>query len=137
MDVKKVENSLFDKIDCIRIPVPNLEEGIIFYVEKLGHKIIWKTKIAAGLKLANDKSEIVLYTGQEGLEIDFKVKDISQAVNTFVKAGGEIITGPFDIQIGKCAVVKDPWGNQFVILDSSKGKFVVDENKEVIGLKKE
>jgi len=23
----------------------------------------------------------------------------------------------FDIEIGKCAVVKDPWGNQFVKID--------------------
>lgn len=41
----------------------------------------------------------------------------------------------FDIEIGKCAVVKDPWGNQFVILDDSKGVFLTDENGNIIGHK--
>lgn len=43
---------------------------------------------------------------------------------------------PFDIQIGKCAVVKDPWDNQYVILDMSKGSFITDEKGNIIGLKK-
>jgi len=131
-----MKKSLFDKIDCIRIPVANLDEGLIFYSKKLGHEILWMTDTAVGLKLADDKSEIVLYTELEGLEIDFKVKDTRQAVKDFVEAGGEIVNGPFDIQIGKCAVVKDPWDNQYVILDSSKGTFETDENKKVVGLKK-
>lgn len=42
---------------------------------------------------------------------------------------------PFDIQIGKCVVVKDPWENLFVILDSSKDKLKTDDNGKVIGLK--
>ena len=131
-----MKKPLFDKIDCIRIPVTSLEEGINFYSEKLGHEILWKTEDSIGLKLGNDKSEIVLYTKPEGLEIDFKVEDTYQAVKNFEKAGGKIISGPFDIQIGKCAVVKDPWDNQYVILDSSKGTFKTNKNKEIIGLKK-
>lgn len=127
---------LFDKIDCIRIPVSNLEEGIDFYSKKLGHELIWKRETTAGLKLKDDVSEIVLYTEPKGLEIDFKVEDTSEAVKQFIQAGGEIIVDIFDIPIGKCAVVKDPWNNEYVILDSSKGTFVTNENKEVIGLKK-
>jgi hypothetical protein len=43
------------------------------------------------------------------------------------------VAGPFDIQIGLCAVVADPWGNVLVLLDTSKGLLQVDENKRVIG----
>ncbi len=131
-----MKKPLFDKIDCIRIPVTNLEEGISFYSEKLGHEIIWKTDDAIGLKLGNDKSEIVLFTEPKGLEIDFKVDDVHHAIKDFEEAGGKIMSGPFDIQIGKCVVVKDPWDNQYVILDSSKGTFKTNKNKEIIGLKK-
>ncbi|NHJ85443.1 MAG: bleomycin resistance protein [Asgard group archaeon] len=131
-----MKESLFNKIDCIRIPVSSLEEGIEFYSKKLGHEILWKTETAIGLKLADDKSEIVIYNEPKGLEIDFKVKDTNKAVKTFTDAGGKLIYGPFDIPIGKCAVVKDPWDNQYIILDSSKGTFETDDNKKVIGLTK-
>jgi len=131
-----MKNTLFNKIDCVRIPVESLEEGLEFYSKKLGHELLWQTESAVGLKLGDDKSEIVLYTDPEGLEIDFHVQDVLQAIKDFVKAGGEIVKGPFEIPIGRCVVVRDPWGNQYVILDSSKGIFETDENKQVIGLKK-
>jgi predicted enzyme related to lactoylglutathione lyase len=131
-----VKESLFRKIDCVRIPVTNLEHGIDFYSKKLGHELLWRTDLAAGLKLNADKSEIVLYTEPKGLEIDFQVKKVEQAVKDFVRAGGQIIEGPFDIPIGKCVVVKDPWDNQYVFLDASKGTFETDENKQVIGLRR-
>ncbi|MFW9844012.1 MAG: VOC family protein [Candidatus Thorarchaeota archaeon] len=133
---KRKERSFFNKIDCVRIPVTNLEEGIAFYSKKLKHELLWKTDIAAGLKLSQDKSEIVLYTEPDGLEIDFQVNNVEQAVEEFIHAGGRIIKGPFDIPIGKCVVVKDPWGNEYVILDASKGFLETDESKQVIGLKK-
>ena len=131
-----MKESLFNKIDCVRIPVTNLEDGISFYSKKLNHELIWKTDTAAGLMMSGDRSEIVLYTEPEGLEIDFQVKDVEQAVRIFVDAGGQLLKGPFDITIGKCVVVKDPWGNQYVILDASKGLLETDENKHVFGLKK-
>jgi hypothetical protein len=48
-------------------------------------------------------------------------------------AGGKIITPPFDIQIGRCAVVQDPWGNKFILLDISKGSLKTDAEGNVIG----
>ena len=47
-------------------------------------------------------------------------------------AGGMVLKGPFEIQIGLCAVVADPWDNVLVILDTSKGTLRVDKNKRVI-----
>lgn len=131
-----MKKPLFCKIDCVRIPVPNLEAGIDFYSKKLQHKLIWRTETAAGLQMSEDNSEIVLYTGPEGLEIDFQVKNVEEAIREFANAGGKLVKGPFDIPIGKCVVVKDPWDNHYVILDASKGHFKVDEDKQVIGLKK-
>ena len=55
------------------------------------------------------------------------------AVETFTAAGGRVLTGPFEIQIGRCAVVQDPWGNTLVVLDMSKGKLTVDGDGNVTG----
>ena len=129
-------DSLFTKIDCVRIPVTSLDAGIDFYSTKLNHQIIWRTETSVGLQLKDDKSEIVLYIEPAGLEIDFKVDNVQDAIEAFVQAGGSIVTGPFEIPIGLCVVVRDPWNNEYVLLDSSKGNFETDENKRVIGLKK-
>jgi len=36
------------------------------------------------------------------------------------ESGGTVVAGPFDIKIGRCAVLHDPWGNELVVLDGSK-----------------
>jgi hypothetical protein len=43
------------------------------------------------------------------------------------------IVPPFDIQIGRCMVVQDPWGTQLVLLDASKGLLVTDAAGNVTG----
>ena len=37
---------LLRKIDCLQIPVPDLEEGLAFYRDRLGHDLIWRTQTA-------------------------------------------------------------------------------------------
>jgi len=39
---------------------------------------------------------------------------------------------PFDIPIGRCAVVNDPWGNRLVLLDVGKGSLVTDGDGRVL-----
>ena len=129
-----MKKSLFTKIDCVRIPVPNLDNGLEFYSKKLGHQLLWKTELSAGLILEDDKSEIVLYTKGNDLEIDFKVDNVEMAVKEFTKIGGRVVEPIFDITIGKCVIVEDPWNNKYVLLDSSKGLLKTDSNKNVIGL---
>ncbi|WP_371803877.1 VOC family protein [Candidatus Lokiarchaeum ossiferum] len=130
---------MFTKIDCIRLKVPNLQDGLDFYHHHLGLDILWKTKNAVALKLQNDESEIVLYTEDTdltGIELDFKVDDVEKFVEYFTNIGGTILSGPFDIDIGKCAVLQDPWHHQYVVLDSQKGLYQVNDNKEVIKVEK-
>jgi hypothetical protein len=47
--------------------------------------------------------------------------------------GGRVFTEPFDIKIGKCAVVKDLWNNEYVILDLAKCTFIADEEGNIMG----
>jgi predicted enzyme related to lactoylglutathione lyase len=37
------------------------------------------------------------------------------------KGGGRVVRGPFDIEVGRCVVVEDPWGNRLVLLDLGRG----------------
>ena len=126
-------NPLVQKVDCVRLYVSDLEVGLAFYRDKLGHELIWRTEQQVGLRLPNDDTEIVLHTEPKEPEIDLKVRSADTAAVQFEEAGGKVIVPPFDIQIGRCVVVQDPWGNELVLLDSSKGLLVTDAEGNVIG----
>ena len=124
---------LFRKVDCLQIPVPDLEAGLAFYRDRLGHRLIWRTATAAGLRLPESDAEIVLQTERPELEADLTVASADAAAEAIVAAGGRVVVRPFDIRIGRCAVIEDPWGNRLVLLDTSKGLLVTDEHGNVVG----
>ena len=124
---------LIRKVDCVRLFVPDLEAGLAFYRDKLGHELIWRTATAAGLRLPETDAELVIQTEEQRQEIDFLVDSADEAARFIEQAGGAVIVPPFDIQIGRCVVVEDPWGNPLVLLDMSKGLFTTDADGNVIG----
>jgi predicted enzyme related to lactoylglutathione lyase len=121
------------KVDCLQIPVPSLDAGLAFYRDGLGHALIWRTETAAGLQMAESETEIVLQTARPAMEPNLLVHSADAAAALFVEAGGAMIVPPFDIQVGRCAVVHDPWGNPLVLLDLSKGLLITDTEGTVIG----
>lgn len=124
-------DALFSSVDCIQLPVDDLEAALEFYRDKLGHRLVWRTDTGAGLAFGDGATEIVL--GKIGNETDIKVESAVEAADRFREAGGTVVREPFDIAIGKCVVVRDPWGNQLVLLDTSKGLLRTDEDGYVIG----
>ena len=123
---------LFRRVDCLRSPVSDVDAALVFYSAKLGHELIWRSSKAAGLKLPGCNAELVLHNGDRPMETDLVVDSVPEAVARFTSAGGKVLKGPFEIQIGLCAVVADPWDNVLVILDASKGTLRVDKDKHVI-----
>ena len=124
---------LFTRIDCLQLPVPDLDAALQFYRDKLGLPLVWREKDrAAGLRMGASDGELVLRVGKEPPETDLTVESAKDAAKRFVDAGGSIVAGPFEIKIGFCVVVKDPWGNVLVLLDSTKGLLKTDENGNVI-----
>ena len=124
---------LVRKVDAVQIYVPDLDAGLVFYRYRLGHQLIWRTEQAAGLRLPDSDAELVLQTEREGLELNLLVASAEQAAQRIVEAGGTIVVPPFDIQIGRCVVVRDPWGTALVLLDVSKGMLLTDVDGNVIG----
>ena len=124
---------LIRKVDCVRLYVPDLEAGLAFYRDQLGHELIWRTPTAAGLRLPETDAELVIQTEEQRQEVDFLVDSADEAARFIEQAGGTVIVPPFDIEIGRCVVVEDPWGNPLVLLDTSKGLFTTDADGNVIG----
>jgi lactoylglutathione lyase len=111
---------LFQKIDCVRLPVDDLDQAIAFY-GRLGHELIWRRPTQAGLRLPKTDAELVVQTEDPGLEVDFLVDDADAAGGVLTSAGGRVVHGPFDIEVGRCVVVEDPWRNRLVVLDLRRG----------------
>ena len=124
---------LLRKVDCIRLYVPELEAGLAFYRDRLGHELIWRTETAAGLRLPETDTELVLQIEEQRQEVDFLVDSADQSAAVLEQSGGKVIVPPFDIQIGRCVVVEDPWRNPLVLLNISKGLLETDTNGKVIG----
>jgi hypothetical protein len=99
----------------------------------LGQTLLWRTERQAGPRLPESNAEIVLQTERPELEANLTVASADAAAERIVAAGGRMLVKPFDIQIGRCAVVADPWGNRLVILDTSTGLLVTDASGAVIG----
>ena len=125
---------LLRKVDCLRIPVPDIESGLAFYRDRLGHALLWRTETSAGLKMPDTDAEIVIQTERPEAEVNLLVQSAEKAAELIVEAGGRIVEGPFDIRIGRCAVVQDPWGNRLVVLDMSRGRLATDEDGNVVGI---
>ena len=125
--------ALFRKVDCVRLYVSDLDAGLAFYRDRLGHALIWRTATAAGLRLPESEAELVIQTEDQRQEVDLLVNSADEAAEQVERAGGRVIVPPFDIQIGRCVVLEDPWGNPLVLLDTSKGLLKTDANGNVIG----
>ena len=129
------DDALLRKIDCLAVRVTDLDGAIEFY-GNLGHELIWRSATGAGLRLPESEAELVVQTERPGPETDLTVHDVPAAVEQFVAAGGRVVAEPFEIPIGRCAVVADPWDNHLVILDNTKGRLVTDEAGNVTGVER-
>lgn len=126
---------IFDHVDCVSMYVDDLDKGIEYYSNKLGFELLWRVEGSCGLKMPGDVAELVLCTDKNPM-VDFKVDSVEDALPKLIQAGGKCLYGPFDINIGKCAVVSDLWDNRYCILDMTKGTYDTDENGNVTGVSK-
>ena len=126
---------MFRKVDCVLVRVPDLDAALRFYRDRLGLRLRWRREQeAAGLAMTDSETEFVLLAETGGPETDLLVDSTDDACRSFVTAGGRVETGPFDVPVGRCAVVRDPWGNRLVLIDLTRGRFRTDAKGNVVGV---
>src|SRR5215211_4794086 len=128
-------SGLLRKVDAVTVRVPDLDSGLGFYRDGLGHELVWRNDAIgqAGLRLPDSDTEIVLSTQLEYAP-SWLVHFADEAAEEIERAGGRVIEQPFDIPVGRCAVVQDPFGNLLVLLDLSKGLYTTDKYGGVTGV---
>lgn len=126
---------LLRAVDAVMLSVPDLDAGIAFYRDQLGHRLRWRNDELgqAALSCPESATEIVLST-ELPAEPNWLVRDAAQAAASVQRAGGRILQAPVDIPVGRVAVAADPFGNRLVLVDLSKGLYRTDEAGAVIGV---
>jgi lactoylglutathione lyase len=105
------------------VRVSDLPAAVEFYTEVLGLHPVWTEETSVGMGMAETDAEVVLHTMDVPAEygVHYLVDDVPAAVATCERAGCVVIVAPFDVAVGRCAVVADPFGNTLCLLDLSKG----------------
>ena len=135
-DLTAMTDGLLRRVDAVTLRVSTLDDGLAFYVEKMGHKLNWRNdeRGQAGLATPESDTEIVLTTDLS-YEPNWLVDSADDAALEIVQAGGSVIAEPADIPVGRVAVVADPFGNHLVLIDLSKGLYETDERGAVTGVR--
>jgi catechol 2,3-dioxygenase-like lactoylglutathione lyase family enzyme len=114
---------LLKTVDAISVPVPSLAPGLEFYHNELGHELVWRHDQLgqAALRVPGGDTELVLATRQR-YEPNWLVDSADEASARIIEAGGRV------------AVVADPFGNELVLIDLSKGRYRTDADGSVTSI---
>ncbi len=111
------------KIDCVMVRVDDLDVASRFYGQLLGLRPLWRDEVSIGMGLPETDAEVVLHTMELPREwgVHYLVDSVVASVSSWREAGCVVREQPFEIAVGRCAVLEDPFGNPLCILDLSKG----------------
>jgi predicted enzyme related to lactoylglutathione lyase len=116
---------MFKKIDCVMIRVDDVAAGERFYSEVFGLKPLWREAGSVGMGLPETDAEIVLHNNAgipSKVEVHYLVDNVVEAVKSCAAKGCRVLVAPFDVLIGKCAVIQDPFETAICLLDLTSGK---------------
>jgi hypothetical protein len=82
-------------VDAVTVPVPDLDQGLQFYRDQLGHELVWRNDAEGrvGLRLPESQAELVLSTNLE-YAVNWLVASVLEAVEMIIEAGGKLILEP-------------------------------------------
>jgi lactoylglutathione lyase len=107
------------KIDCVMVRVADLEAAGSYYARVFGLRPLWRDDSSVGMGMPDTDAEIVLHTMD--LPREWSVYYLVDDVRSAVSGETQVLREPFEIAIGWCAVLADPFGNPVGILDMTKG----------------
>lgn len=122
---------LFRNVDAVVLQVPDINRALDFYQKSLGQELVWRKERMAALRLGD--TELVLALDVE-TETDLLVDSVPEAIERVEQAGGRLLFGIEDIDVGRAAVIADPFGNRLTLIDLSKGLYQTDSEGWVTGV---
>ena len=112
------------KIDCVMVKVQNLDAARRFYERVLGLTHLWSNTHSIALGMRDCDTEIVLHDDPQvprECNVHYLVGDVREAAARLSSAGCSVMVAPFEVRMGMCAVLRDPFENLLNLIDMSKG----------------
>jgi hypothetical protein len=116
---------LFESLDFLYIPAPEIEESVRYYTKILGGELLWKIHAygvwVACVKLSEEEPSILLadHMERKDLMLIYRVTDLE-------KTGSELILRGWkkekDLEIpnGPCFTFRDPANNSIAIYENKR-----------------
>jgi lactoylglutathione lyase len=112
------------KINCVMMRVEDMEAAAVYYSEIFGLRRLWQDATSVGLGFPETDAEVVLHCNSQipsRVDVYYLEDDVVCSVGVLRRNGCRVLSEPFDIPIGKCAVVREPFGTTLSIVDMSNG----------------
>src|SRR5260370_32893197 len=109
---KRRGGAMIKKIDCVMIRMDDVVAGERFYSDVFGLRPVWREGGSVGMGMPETDAEVVLHNSAaipNKVEVHYLVDDVVAAVKSYAEKGCRILVPPFDVVIGKCAVIQDPF----------------------------
>jgi catechol 2,3-dioxygenase-like lactoylglutathione lyase family enzyme len=120
----QAKDAVLRKIDCVMVKVENLAAARRFYERVLGLTHLWSNTHSIALGMRDSDAEIVLHDDPEiprECNVHYLVGDVKEAAAKLSSAGCSVMVAPFEVRVGMCAVLRDPFENLLNLIDMSKG----------------
>jgi predicted enzyme related to lactoylglutathione lyase len=106
------------------VKVENLDAARRFYEHVLGLTHLWSNTHSIALGMRDCDAEIVLHDDPQiprECNVHYLVGDVNEAAAKLSSAGCAVMVAPFEVRVGMCAVLRDPFENLLNLIDMSKG----------------
>ena len=121
---------MFESLDYLYVPAPDIEASVKYYTSVLGGRLAWKI-YAYGVWVAcvqvakSEPPYLLLADHVKELMLIYRVANLDKA-SIALKAKGWKQIDRIEIPPGPCCTFSDPAGNRLVIYENSR-PFVMDE----------
>lgn len=121
---------MFESLDFLYVPAPNIESSVSYYTKVLGGKLAWKIHAygvwVACVRLAKSEPPYLLLADHiKDIMLIYKVASLEKA-SLALRAKGWKEIESIEIPPGPCSTFRDPAGNSLVIYEN-KRPFIMKE----------
>jgi hypothetical protein len=122
---------LFETLDFLYIPAPNIQESITYYTKLLEGELIWKNHAygvwVACVKLSDKEPHILLanHIGNKDLMLIYRVKNLDKARSELQTRGWKEEKS-LEIPNGPCLTFRDPALNPIVRYENRRPNVMSD-----------
>jgi catechol 2,3-dioxygenase-like lactoylglutathione lyase family enzyme len=124
---------MFESLDFIYIPAPDIDSSVRYYEDVLGGELLWKIHAfgvwVACIKLSkvDEKPYVLLadHIKQNNVMLIYRVENLENSVLS-LKSRGWKEENRIEIPPGPCCTFRDPAGNALVIYENARPHVMQD-----------